>query len=86
MRLHSQLLYVIVLSFVTLYSRMTDDHVRPLTDEERALYKLLSTITQRPASSLSTRWREPSLTVHNIEVSGPKSKFAFQTRSRLPNN
>lgn len=54
-------------------SRIADDHVRPLNDEERQLYKLLSTVTQRPASSLIARWREPSLTVHNIEVSGPKS-------------
>lgn len=48
-----------------------DDRVRPQTAEEKELYDLLSTITHRPASSLSSRWREPSLTVHNIEVSGP---------------
>jgi di- and tripeptidase len=49
------------------------DRVRPQTEDETQLYNLLSTITQRPASSLSSRWREPSLTVHNIEVSGPKN-------------
>ncbi|EGN97989.1 hypothetical protein SERLA73DRAFT_169073 [Serpula lacrymans var. lacrymans S7.3] len=49
------------------------DDVRPLTEEEEKLYDLLSQVTQRPGSSLSSRWREPSLTVHNIEVSGPKN-------------
>lgn len=48
------------------------DHVRPQTAEEKELYKLLSDITQKPASLLSSRWREPSITIHNIEISGPK--------------
>ncbi|KAL1683459.1 hypothetical protein EV122DRAFT_201331 [Schizophyllum commune] len=47
------------------------DSVRPVTDDEKALYGLLSSITKQPASSLSARWRDPSLTIHNIEVSGP---------------
>ncbi|KAJ6620730.1 hypothetical protein B0H10DRAFT_2020308 [Mycena sp. CBHHK59/15] len=49
------------------------DRVRPQTDAEKELYKRLATITGRPASSLSSRWREPSLTVHSIEISGPKN-------------
>ncbi|THH23069.1 hypothetical protein EUX98_g8107 [Antrodiella citrinella] len=49
------------------------DSVRPLTADERQLYKVLSGVTQTPASALSAKWREPSLTVHNIEVSGPKN-------------
>ncbi|TFK52694.1 Zn-dependent exopeptidase [Heliocybe sulcata] len=49
------------------------DHVRPMTEDEQQLYRLLSVVTQRPASSLSSRWREPSLTVHGIEVSGPRN-------------
>ncbi|KAG6865510.1 hypothetical protein C0991_001941 [Blastosporella zonata] len=49
------------------------DHVRPQTQEERELYKLLAEVTQRPAASLSSRWREPSLTLHTIEISGPKN-------------
>ncbi|KAG6900398.1 hypothetical protein C0993_011386, partial [Termitomyces sp. T159_Od127] len=49
------------------------DHVRPQTEEEKELYKLLSDVTQRPATSLSSRWSEPSLTLHTIEVSGPKN-------------
>jgi len=49
------------------------DHVRPQTEEEKELYKLLSAVTQRPAASLSSRWREPSLTLHTIEISGPKN-------------
>ncbi|KAF9534498.1 Zn-dependent exopeptidase [Crepidotus variabilis] len=49
------------------------DAVRPQTDKEKESYKLLSEVTQRPASLLSSRWREPSLTVHNVEISGPKN-------------
>jgi len=49
------------------------DSVRPQTEEEKQLYKLLSDITRRPASSLSSRWREPALTIHNIAISGPKN-------------
>ncbi|KAF8798830.1 Zn-dependent exopeptidase [Phlegmacium glaucopus] len=48
------------------------DRVRPQTTEEKQLYKLLSEVTQKPASLLSSRWREPSMTIHNIEISGPK--------------
>ncbi|GLB38271.1 putative zn-dependent exopeptidase [Lyophyllum shimeji] len=49
------------------------DDVRPQTEEEKELYKLLSVVTQQPAASLSSRWREPSLTLHNLEISGPKN-------------
>ena len=51
-----------------------DDRVRPQTAEEKELYKLLSDVTQKPASLLSSRWREPSMTIHNIAISGPKGK------------
>jgi len=53
---------------------MSDDRVRPQTEEEEELYKLLSEVTQKPASLLRSKWREPSLTIHNIEISGPKSE------------
>ncbi|KAF9485857.1 glutathione degradosome [Pholiota conissans] len=49
------------------------DKVRPQTEDEKKLYKLLSEITKKPASLLSSRWREPSLTVHNVQISGPKN-------------
>ncbi|KAJ7457667.1 hypothetical protein B0H11DRAFT_2063012 [Mycena galericulata] len=49
------------------------DRVRQQTDAEKGLYQRLATITGRPAASLSSRWREPSLTVHSIEISGPKN-------------
>ncbi|EJF61051.1 Zn-dependent exopeptidase [Dichomitus squalens LYAD-421 SS1] len=49
------------------------DNVRPLTEEERQSYKVLSSVTQTPATLLVARWREPSLTVHNVEVSGPRN-------------
>lgn len=48
------------------------DRVRPQMAEEKQLYRLLSEVTQKPASLLSSRWREPSMTIHNIEMSGPK--------------
>lgn len=54
--------------------RCIDDSVREQTAEEKGLYNLLSEITRKPASSLAARWREPSLTIHNIEISGPKSR------------
>ncbi|KAF9462984.1 hypothetical protein BDZ94DRAFT_1259816 [Collybia nuda] len=49
------------------------DRVRPQTEGEKDLYKLLSDVTERPAASLSSRWREPSLTIHSLEISGPKN-------------
>ncbi|THU93407.1 glutathione degradosome [Dendrothele bispora CBS 962.96] len=49
------------------------DHVRPQTEQERELYQRLSSVTQKSASSLSSRWCQPSLTVHNVEISGPKN-------------
>jgi hypothetical protein len=52
---------------------LADERVRPVTDDERQLYLVLSGITQRPASLLAARWSEPALTVHKIEVSGPNS-------------
>ncbi|TFK40678.1 hypothetical protein BDQ12DRAFT_679847 [Crucibulum laeve] len=69
---------------VQLLSKLTDshrhvqipgfyDHVRRETDQEKQIYSLLSDITHRPAASLASRWREPSLTIHNIEISGPKN-------------
>ncbi|KAF8635795.1 hypothetical protein AX15_000002 [Amanita polypyramis BW_CC] len=49
------------------------DRVRPQTEEEKKLYQLLSAIAQRPSESLSAKWREPSLTIHNIDISGPRN-------------
>ncbi|KAL0579213.1 hypothetical protein V5O48_002775 [Marasmius crinis-equi] len=49
------------------------DNVLPVTQEEKDLYEKVSQITQKPASSLFSRWHEPSLTIHNIEISGPKN-------------
>jgi len=49
------------------------DAVRPLNQEEKDLYDKLGKVSGRSAGSLIARWREPSLTVHSIEVSGPKS-------------
>lgn len=54
-----------------------DNHVRPQTEAEEQLYDILSKVTQKPGSVLSSRWSEPSLTVHNIDVSGPGSKWCL---------
>ncbi|KAJ7584980.1 hypothetical protein C8J56DRAFT_139703 [Mycena floridula] len=73
-----------MLDMVALLATLTDsnrhvkipgfyDSVRPQTDAEKELYQRLGSLTQQSASSLSSRWREPSLTVHNIEISGPKN-------------
>ncbi|KAJ6466417.1 hypothetical protein C8R45DRAFT_1021645 [Mycena sanguinolenta] len=73
-----------LLDMVQLLSTLTDkqhqvripgfyDQVRQQTAAEKELYQRLATITGTPASSLSSRWREPSLTVHSIEISGPKN-------------
>ncbi|KAI0350342.1 Zn-dependent exopeptidase [Trametes cingulata] len=56
------------------------DSVRPITEEERQLYKVLSSVTQTPASLLAARWREPSLTVHNVEVSGPRNSTVIPSK------
>jgi hypothetical protein len=53
----------------------TDKRVRPQTEAEKQLYDVLSKMTQKPGSVLASRWSEPSLTVHNIDVSGPGSKW-----------
>lgn len=52
-----------------------DDHVCKLSKYEEELYSQLAEITDQSASTLSSKWREPSLTVHNVEISGPKSAF-----------
>ncbi|ESK84684.1 beta-ala-his dipeptidase [Moniliophthora roreri MCA 2997] len=73
-----------MLDMINLLSTLTDskrhvkipgfyDDVRPQTQEEKDLYAKLSEVTQKPASALSSRWREPSLTVHTMEISGPKN-------------
>lgn len=49
------------------------NRVRHQTEAEKQLYDVLSNVTQRPGSVLSSRWSEPSLTIHNIDVSGPKN-------------
>ncbi|KAG2340128.1 Zn-dependent exopeptidase [Suillus weaverae] len=49
------------------------NHVRHQTEAEKQLYDVLSNVTQKPGSVLSSRWSEPSLTVHNIDVSGPRN-------------
>ncbi|CCM00624.1 uncharacterized protein FIBRA_02660 [Fibroporia radiculosa] len=49
------------------------DSVRPLASDEEQSYTVISKLTGTPASSLASRWREPSLTIHSVEVSGPRN-------------
>ncbi|KAJ3769643.1 hypothetical protein FB446DRAFT_747087 [Lentinula raphanica] len=49
------------------------DDVRAQTEEEKELYSRLASVTQKAASYMTDRWREPALTIHNIEVSGPNN-------------
>ncbi|EFI27177.1 hypothetical protein CC1G_15002 [Coprinopsis cinerea okayama7 len=48
------------------------DSVRPESEDEKRNFELLSKITHKSSTTLESRWREPSLTIHTIEVSGPK--------------
>lgn len=54
-----------------------DESVRPESEEETKNYELLSKITHKASAILESRWREPSLTIHTVEVSGPKSRRRF---------
>jgi di- and tripeptidase len=49
------------------------DNVRLQSDEERELYQLLEQVTGQSASYLTAKWREPSLSIHSVETSGPGS-------------
>lgn len=53
-----------------------DESVRPQTSREKDLYTVLASITQQPTTSLSSRWREPALSVHSVQVSGPQSRHS----------
>ncbi|KAF9778662.1 Zn-dependent exopeptidase [Thelephora terrestris] len=80
-----------MIDMVKLLSKVTDEngkvaipqfyeHVRPLTQEESELYERITSITKRPTESLSSKWREPSFTVHNIQVSGPRNPTVIPSR------
>lgn len=71
------LLYLVIALPACLTFVYTDDSVRPQTEEEQQLYLTLSHLTQRPASTIASRWCEPSLTIHNIQISGPRSASSF---------
>lgn len=61
----------------------TDESVRPESEEETSNYELLSKITHKAPAILESRWREPSLTIHTVEVSGPKSESSNSIRHSL---
>ncbi|KAG8692936.1 hypothetical protein FRC08_009441 [Ceratobasidium sp. 394] len=47
------------------------DKVRPQPDEERALYEKIAAVTRTTPASIASRWSEPSLSIHSLNVSGP---------------
>ncbi|KAG8792306.1 hypothetical protein FRC17_008616, partial [Serendipita sp. 399] len=47
------------------------DDVRPQTEQEQELYRLLERMTGKSANYLMAKWREPSLSIHSVETSGP---------------
>jgi di- and tripeptidase len=51
-----------------------DDQVRPQTASEVEDYQVLAKITGKPARSIASRWREPSLTVHSVYAAGGDSE------------
>ena|ERR1700733_2097516 len=59
---------------------LLDDTVRDETPTETATYADIAKLTGTEPSKISSRWREPSLTIHNMTVSGSNSEF------RVPEN
>lgn len=53
--------------------QQSDDAVRPETTGETSTYANIAKLTGTQPSKISSRWREPSLTVHNVMVSGSNS-------------
>ncbi|KAG8792281.1 hypothetical protein FRC17_008618, partial [Serendipita sp. 399] len=50
------------------------DDVRPQTEQEQELYRLLERMTSKSANYLMAKWREPSLSIHSVETSGPGNR------------
>lgn len=47
--------------------------ILPLTSSEKKLYDTIAQYLGIKVSTLMTKWREPSLTIHKIQVSGPNN-------------
>ncbi|CUA72557.1 putative di-and tripeptidase DUG2 [Rhizoctonia solani] len=47
------------------------DKVRPQPEEERILYKKIAEVTRTTPASIASKWSEPSLSIHSLNVSGP---------------
>lgn len=50
------------------------DNVRQQSEEEKELYQLLERVTGQSASYLTAKWREPSLSIHSVQTSGPGNR------------
>ncbi|CEL62689.1 putative di-and tripeptidase DUG2 OS=Saccharomyces cerevisiae (strain ATCC 204508 / S288c) GN=DUG2 PE=1 SV=1 [Rhizoctonia solani AG-1 IB] len=47
------------------------DKIRPQPEEERVLYEKIAQVTKTTPASIASRWSEPSLSIHSLNVSGP---------------
>ncbi|KAF8746635.1 Zn-dependent exopeptidase, partial [Rhizoctonia solani] len=47
------------------------DKIRPQPEEERLLYEKIAEVTKTTPASIASRWSEPSLSIHSLNVSGP---------------
>ncbi|EUC63300.1 beta-ala-his dipeptidase [Rhizoctonia solani AG-3 Rhs1AP] len=47
------------------------DKVRPQPEEERVLYEKIAEVTKTTPASIASKWSEPSLSIHSLNVSGP---------------
>ena len=56
------------------------DSVRPMGEDEKQIYNILSQVAQRSVENLSSRWRLPACTVHNINVSGPGNSTVIPSK------
>ena len=53
---------------------LLDDNVRAFSLKEQEEFKTVEQITGRSVQSLSSKWREPSLSIHSVHDSGPGSE------------
>ncbi|KAG8907880.1 hypothetical protein FRB99_001739 [Tulasnella sp. 403] len=58
------------------------DRIRPPSEEEDGIFNVLEKVTGKSASSFSSRWREPTLSVHSISDSGFGNSTIIPSRVR----
>lgn len=64
------------------------DDVLPVNEKELSLYESIKTAAshgdydERDLKTLLAKWRNPSLTIHNVEVSGPKNNTVISQTAK----